>query len=136
MNLIGRKLFDQTLQFLNRSLDVRAARHQLISSNVANADTPEYQAKELPFKKILERSIQGADTAKIMRTHPNHLPNSRDRFLYSDFHGEVEVDRSSAGIQIENEMAKLAENNLMFQSSVQALIKKMEAIKFAISETR
>ena len=136
MDLIGRKLFDQTIQFLNRSLDVRARRHQLISSNVANADTPDYHAKDLPFKKILERSIQGADTIKIMRTHPNHLPNPKDRFLSSDFHEEVETDPSSAGIQIEKEMAKLAENHLMFQSSIQALIKKMEAIKFAISETR
>jgi flagellar basal-body rod protein FlgB len=117
-------------------LDVRAARHQLISSNVANADTPDYQARELPFKKILERSIQGAEAATLMRTHPNHLPNPRDRFLSSDFHEEVEIDRSSVGIQIENEMAKLAENHLMFQSSVQALIKKMEAIKFVIAETR
>lgn len=136
MNLIGRKLFDQTIQFLSRSLDVRAARQQLISSNVANADTPDYHAKDLPFKKILERSIQGTDAVKLMRTHPNHLPNPKDRFLSSDFHEEVETDPSSAGIQIEKEMAKLAENHLMFQSSVQALIKKMEVIKFVISDTR
>lgn len=129
-------MFDQTIQFLNRSLDVWARRHQLISSNVANADTPDYHAKDLPFKKILERSIHGADALKIMRTHPKHLPNPKDRFLSSDFHEEVETDPSSAGIQIEKEMAKLTENHLMFQSSVQALIKKMEAIKFAISETR
>jgi flagellar basal-body rod protein FlgB len=136
MNLIGRKLFDQTIQFLHRSLDVRAARHQLIAGNVANADTPDYQGKELPFKKILEQSLRGAESIKIMRTHPHHLPDPKDRFFSSDFDGEIEVDPSSTGIQIEKEMAKLAENHLMFQSSVQALIKKMEAIKFAISETR
>ena len=121
---------------MHRSLDVRAARHQLIAGNVANADTPDYEAKELPFKKILEQSLQGTEPARIMRTHPNHLPNPEDRSLLSDFHGEVETDPSSVGVQIEKEMAKLAENHLMFQSSVQALIKKMEAIKVAISETR
>jgi flagellar basal-body rod protein FlgB len=136
MNLIGRKLFDQTFYFLHRSLDVRAARHQAIASNVANADTPDYRAKDLPFQKILEHSAQGADAAKIMRTHPDHLPNPNDRFLSSDFSGEIETDSSSAGIQIEKEMAKLAENNLMFQSSIQALIKKIEVIKYVISETR
>jgi flagellar basal-body rod protein FlgB len=136
MNIIGRKLFDQTFHFLQRSLDVRAARHQVIAGNVANADTPDYQAQEIPFQKILEGSARGADDAKLMRTHPGHLPNPNDRFLSSDFYGEIETDSSSAGIQIEKEMAKLAENNLMFQSSIQALIKKMETIKYAISETR
>ncbi len=38
--------------------------------------------------------------------------------------------------QIEKEMAKLATNNLMFQAEVQALLKKLEALKLTISEGR
>jgi flagellar basal body rod protein FlgB len=39
-------------------------------------------------------------------------------------------------VNIDQEMGKLAENNVMFQAGIQALLKKFEAIKITISETK
>jgi flagellar basal-body rod protein FlgB len=131
---IGKKIFDQTMGTLNRSLDVRTARHRVISSNVANAETPNYAPKELPFQKILERATESSAAIPLRKTHPQHFLEPVT--LTSDWLEEVETQPGQEGVNIDQEMAKLAENNLMFQAGVQSLVKKIEALKMTISEGR
>ncbi len=131
---IGKKLFDQTIQSLNRSLDVRTARHRVLSSNVANAETPNYAPRDLPFEKILERSMGPSSAIPLQKTHPRHFPEPIT--LTSDWSAEVEQQPGGEGVNIDEEMAKLAENNLNFQAGVQSLVKKIEALKLTISEGR
>jgi len=52
------KVFDQTFESLSRALDLRTENQTVIASNIANADTPGYQAKELNFEKALARAIE------------------------------------------------------------------------------
>jgi flagellar basal-body rod protein FlgB len=131
---IGKKLFDRTMGALNRSLDVRTARHRVITSNVANAETPNYTPKDLPFQKILERSAESSSPIPLRKTHPGHF--SEPVILTSEWSAEVESQPGEEGVNIDQEMAKLAENNLMFQAGVQSLVKKIEALKMTISEGR
>lgn len=131
---IGKKLFDQTMGTLNRSLDVRTARHRVLSSNVANAETPNYAPKDLPFQKILERATESSSAIPLRKTHPQHFPEPG--ILTSEWSAEVESQASGEGVNIDQEMAKLAENNLMFQAGVQSLVKKIEALKMTISDGR
>lgn len=126
--LIFSKLFDQTIGVLERSLDIRTPRHRVLSSNIANSETPDYEAKDIPFQRILERSMNQYSILPLKKTHPEHLPEE----MITD----IEVETVPGGVNIDEEMAKLAENNLRFHAEVQALLKKFEALKFTISETR
>ena len=58
--LIGKKLFDQTMSLVQRTLDIRGARHQVLSGNIANVETPDYVVKDLPFQKVFESSLEGS----------------------------------------------------------------------------
>ena len=133
---IGKKLFDQTMGVLNHSLDVRTVRHRVLSSNVANVETPNYTSKDLPFQKILERSVKNYSTIPLQKTHPQHFPESGSSLLTTDWSSEVENQPLEEGVNIDQEMAKLAENNLMFQAGIQSLVKKLEALKMTIAEGR
>jgi flagellar basal-body rod protein FlgB len=126
--LIFSKLFDQTIGVLERSLDIRTPRHRVLSSNIANSETPGYEAKDIPFQKILERSMNQYSILPLNKTHPQHLPEE----MITD----IDVETVPGGVNIDEAMAKLAENNLRFHAEVQALLKKFEALKFTISETR
>ncbi|MBM4333045.1 MAG: flagellar basal body rod protein FlgB [Deltaproteobacteria bacterium] len=135
--LFGRKLFDQTIGLLHRSLDVRALRHKVISSNITNAETVGYTPKDMPFQKILERSVENVSESHLQKTHPQHFPQPGDRSYSSDFSTEIAQTKSGGeGVNIDQEMAKLAENNIMFQAGVQVLMKKLEALRLTISEGR
>jgi flagellar basal-body rod protein FlgB len=125
---ISRKLFDQTFGFIGRSLDVRTLTNKVLSSNIANSETPDYQAKEVSFQKVLEKSMDGSTpSVGLKRTHPRHLPE--------DLEEDPRVESTKEPVDIDREMAKLAENNIMFQAGVQTLVKKFEALKFTIIDT-
>jgi flagellar basal-body rod protein FlgB len=131
--LIGKKLFDRTMAVVQKSMDIRASRHKILSSNIANTETPGYVSKDLPFEKIFERTLE-TPVIPAKRTHPSHFPSMQDQTR--DFSAEAEEEPGQGGVNIDQQMAKLAENNLMFQAGVQVLIKKFEALKATISETR
>ena len=120
------RLFDQTIGFLQRSLDIRTFRHKVLSDNIANADTPLHRPKDIPFQRILERSFIQPSKLYPQKTNTNHLS------------GEVgtpfEVEISGEEVSVDREMARLAENNLMYDAGVQALIKKLEAIRITLVE--
>ncbi len=50
---------DATLQFHAHALNVRAQRQQLLASNIANADTPGYKARDLDFRQALQEALGG-----------------------------------------------------------------------------
>ena len=120
------ELFDQTFHLIQKSLDLMTFRHRVITNNVANAEVPNRPPEDIPFKEILERSFTKIPGLELERTHPYHLTLSLGE--------EVRVVPGTEGINLDQEMAKLAENNLMFQAGVQALIKKLEGLKIVISE--
>ena len=125
---MNRGLFDRTIGFIERSLDLRTSRHRLLSTNIANVDTPDYTRKEIPFQKVLEQTIGDASTLQVCKTHPDHLSEALGT--------EVAVESAEGEVSIDQEMAKLAENNVMFHAGVQTLIKKLEALRLTISEGR
>ncbi|WP_126286564.1 flagellar basal body rod protein FlgB [Burkholderia stagnalis] len=51
---------DAEFAFGRQALDVRAYRQELLSSNIANADTPGYQARDVNFSSTLARSLKQA----------------------------------------------------------------------------
>ncbi len=128
MNLLGKKIFGRTNELLQRSMDLRTARHRLLSSNVANSETPGFAPRDIPFEKIMERTIALQSTIALKRTHERHFPGG--------FPSEIDIEKSAQTVNIDKEMAKLAENNLRFQADVQALIKKLEGVKYAIEGGR
>ncbi|HCA26432.1 MAG TPA: flagellar basal body rod protein FlgB [Betaproteobacteria bacterium] len=66
---------DEKLRFMANDLDLRAYRQQLLSSNIANADTPNYKAKDIDFAAELHRVQQGGSSRlKLEATSPRHLP--------------------------------------------------------------
>lgn len=123
---IKRQLFDHTIGLLQRSLDLRTFRHKILSDNIANSDNPNHTPRELSFQNVLQKMMQTDSTTLLRTTHPLHLSG--------EFQGTAEITVSGEGVQLDQEMAKLAENNLLFQAGVQALLKKFEGLKTVIQE--
>jgi flagellar basal-body rod protein FlgB len=113
---------DSTITLLEQALDLRAERHTRIASNIANAETPRYQAT--------------ANSPAVTRTHPRHLPaRMQDGVAVSP----NLVYRKSAGagndlnsVDVDTEMAQLAQNNLLYNATAQLLSKKFSSIRLAI----
>lgn len=123
---IKRGLFDATIGLIQRSLGIRTFRHKLLSDNIANAENPNHIPTDVSFHKILAGAMEGASGLFLKTTHPQHLTGGIE--------GPPERTFSLDGVRLDHEMAKLAENQLMFQAGIQALLKKFESLKTVIQE--
>ena len=70
-------IFDGTISLLQKSLNARSAQHQVLSSNVANADTPSYKAFEVAVDEELRKLETGKPRIQLARTRSSHLPVGR-----------------------------------------------------------
>ncbi len=130
--------FDSNLHLLNKVLDLRAEKQRVISSNIANAETPGYQKATYSFEDNLRNAINNGSSINLETTHTNHIP------LYPQnidtVEGELTREKDSTGIGDENsvsvdaEMIDLSKNQLMYETAAKLLKKKLTVLKYAISE--
>ena len=134
------EMFGQTINLLAKNLDLRARRHEYIAGNVANVETPNYTPKSLSFEKELQQTVgkkqRGAEGTAT--THPRHIPLKGSAGKVAEVQGIVEEKPSKSvsgdgnGVDMEVEMGKLAENQILFNASIQILAKKFEGLKYAV----
>jgi flagellar basal-body rod protein FlgB len=127
---------DRTTKLLSKVLDFRTVKQSVISGNLANADTPGYIPRDIPFEKALQRAVSKG-SVKLNKTNHNHI--SIDQKIFTkDFNPRdiVIEDGKPNELNIDNEMAKMAQNNLLYEASVKLLSKKFEALKTVITESR
>jgi len=132
-------LFSTTVELLGKNIDLRARHQNLIASNVANAETPNYVPKSLAFEEELQGALKGGSTAAAV-TNSRHLPLKGAGSRIQSVTGRiVETPAKTPGkdgnaVEIENEMGRMMENQIMYNASVQILAKKFEGIKSALRE--
>jgi flagellar basal-body rod protein FlgB len=123
------RMFGRTYDVLETVLDRRARRHALIAANVANLETPNYRGTDLAFESRLRNYLaSGMEPVTIARTDPRHLPTGQAAW------GPPSRSMDTGPVHLDIEMAKLAENNLMYNALVQVMAKKFNMLKMAITE--
>jgi len=131
-------LFDKTTRALGASVNLRQVRNNILASNVANADTPGYQAKKVDFEDALARALDLEGMGTPEGSQPEHYPVGRGALsrVKADIYENPDVDVSNDGntVDVEKEMAGLAENSIMYKAAIQLINKKMAALKYAVSE--
>lgn len=127
-------MFNSTVGLLKKVLDLRVKNQQVIASNIANADTPGYTPARLDFEKDLQRAL--GDPSPVRNGHPNHFPlggggvdKVEGRVIRSPDTSGI-GDRN--GVQVDQEMIALAENQIMYESATQMLGKKLGLLKYVI----
>ncbi|HGG58816.1 MAG TPA: flagellar basal body rod protein FlgB [Gammaproteobacteria bacterium] len=105
-----------------RSLMLRAKRTELLASNLANVDTPNYKARDLDFTGIL-RDAEKHIHIKTASTHRRHLPLNAASTNSAPVKYRVPHQSSLDGNTVENdvEQGRFAENAVRYQASLKFL---------------
>lgn len=132
-------LFDRTILLLGKALDLRSARHEILAANIANVDTPGYVGINLVFEEELRKAVLTTGEMGLAKTHPKHFPQILSLHALSGRVEPIETpfmgnDRNS--VDMEGEMVKLAENSLMYEATIQMLIRKFRGLNETIREGR
>jgi len=70
----ARGLFDIRFTLLEKVMDLSSFRHDAIASNLANANTPGYIARDVVFEQKLQEILDKRDSSPLALTDPRHLP--------------------------------------------------------------
>ncbi len=128
--------FEKTLRLVKAALKVRTFKQNLIASNIANVDTPGYRRRDIPFKKVMEAYLKGNEPElPLKRTNPKHLTNEVslgiDKFIKAY---ESPTLGTPNNVSLEEEMTNLAQNQVLYEATLQALSKELQILNDVITE--
>jgi len=126
---------DKEFDFQTQALRLRAYRQQLLASNVANADTPNYKAVDIDFEQELKRIAgKNAGALPLETTNPNHLQANAGNALGAQVlyrtNTEPNIDGNTVNLDVER--AKLAENAFRYETTVQNINGNLRSLITAI----
>lgn len=127
---------DDALRFQQTALNLRAARQELLASNIANADTPNYKARDVNFAGALRNAMAGTSTGlPVAQTSTMHLEgNAGGQILGSPVMYRRPVQASADGntVDMDVERAQFADNALRYEASVRFISEEMKMMLTAI----
>ena len=117
-----------------RALLAAADRVGVLATNIANADTPNYKARDYDFAGTLAEVSQGG-ALPMSRTHVGHLPVATAITAEDELKYRMPFQPSLDGNTVEApvEQAKFAENSVRYQTSLDFINRQVAAIQLAIT---
>lgn len=109
------------LRFHQAALSLRAHRQEVLASNVANADTPHYKARDIDFKAALQGALGGrGGQLGVAQTAPRHLPatNAAPGGAPLLYRNETQSSVDGNTVDLDVERAKFAENSVQYEASI------------------
>ncbi|HMV52137.1 MAG TPA: flagellar basal body rod protein FlgB [Rhodocyclaceae bacterium] len=127
---------DQALKFQQTALNLRAQRSQLLASNIANADTPHFKARDIDFKNALGQAMagRGSDALPMAASSSRHIASPAPA-AYSSAQYRTEMQSSVDGntVNLDVERAQFAENAVQYEASVTFINGTLKTMQTAIT---
>jgi len=118
---------DNGFNLLEHLLHLTGLRHSVLASNIANADTPDYKAKDLKFEQLLNDELLALKTTSAHHIKNADIPLSEEVTTES---GQQWADKNN--VQLDMEVAKMTENALLFQAALHMFSTKIRMFKNAV----
>ncbi|MBI5741665.1 MAG: flagellar basal body rod protein FlgB [Nitrospirae bacterium] len=122
---------DKGFKTLERIVQAANIRQKVITSNIANADTPGYKAKDVKFDNLLGKEM------KLLTTDAKHIGGSGS----GGASGKTSIEENLSwedrnNVELNVEVAKMTENALLHDTAVTILSSKIRMYKMAITRGR
>ena len=124
--------FDNALGIHQYSVGVRERRAEVLASNIANADTPGFKARDLSFKDALASATQGS-SFNLSKTSERHISGGRS--MASDVRYRVpnQPDTGDGNtVDVQTERTSFMQNSMEYQASLSFLSSKIQTMRKAI----
>lgn len=130
---------DNLVRFHQTALGLRSARQEVLASNIANADTPDYKARDIDFKAALKSAMdnepgQQLPMATTSDRHLQPLPRNATGPFGAELLYRNPVQPSADGntVEMDVERAKFADNAVNYQASVRFVSSKFSGVMSAL----
>lgn len=135
------KKLDEELNLQQAALRIRSQRQELLASNIANADTPQYKAKDIDFKAAMQSAMQQMSgknptdqpAGLLQQTNESHLnavkTNSGDTLYRSLVQGSVDGNT----VDMDVERNAYVDNGIRYEAGLTFVTDKLKEVMAAIN---
>lgn len=124
-----------SFKYLEKGLEAASIRHSVISNNLANAETPKFKKSVVTFENELKEAMLKERVRKNLKlTNERHLPTSisiPDPKIVTIKNTNLRNDLNN--VDIDQEMALLAKNTIMFQALSEQISRRFNSMKSVIT---
>ena len=118
------------LEFYSQALQLRSKRNEVLASNIANAATPHFKARDINFDREIQRHIK---EGPLVTTNEVHFPTSisplREKLLFRD---PINPSLDGNTVEMEVEQMEFSENVIRYQTTLQFLNGRISGLMSAI----
>ena len=127
---------DNALRFHQTALNLRAQRQETLAANIANADTPNYKARDIEFSSSLKGALQGQTGRPVALTisSERHIAaNGSATQPYLLYRGEEQANVDGNTVNMDVERANFAENSVQYEASLTFINGLLRTMQQAVS---
>lgn len=127
---------DEMYRFHQAALNLRAARQELLASNIANADTPNYKARDIDFASALRGALEGDGQKLAMNaTAAQHFNGASGETVMGApvmYRKPLQPSADGNTVDMDVERAQFADNALRYEASVRFVSDKAKSVLAAL----
>lgn len=129
---------DREFAFSRNALNLRAYRQELLASNIANADTPHYKARDIDFKSALSKVVAGKSPQgplEMAKTAQGHLGGNQTNPLgaYTQYRSEYQSAVDGNTVNMDIERSAFAENSVQMEALLNFISSDLKKLQSALS---
>ena len=118
------------ISFYSSALQLRGKRNNILASNIANAATPNYKARDISFEDEIKKFDKNGP---ILTTHDNHIVQNSGKSIYETSYREPLITSLDGNtVELAVEQMQFAENSMRYTTTVNFLNGKINKIISAI----
>lgn len=130
---------EQDLSVVSQAMNLRSQRHQVLASNIANADTPHYKARDFNFETAMQNAMAGrmdAGGIALAQTSAGHIAGgSGSGAAAVQYRKETQSAVDGNTVDMDVERAQIAENAMQYQILTQLISDKFKGMRSALAST-
>ncbi|HQC79405.1 MAG TPA: flagellar basal body rod protein FlgB [Accumulibacter sp.] len=126
---------DGFLSFQQQALALRAKRQQVLAGNIANADTPNYKARDFDFQATLQQTLAGRQESAIAlaTTSPRHLAGTDGSAVPTlGYRQPVQASADGNTVEMDVERTQFAENAFYYEAGLTFITNKIKSMLSAV----
>ncbi|MFZ4478418.1 MAG: flagellar basal body rod protein FlgB [Rhodoferax sp.] len=130
---------DSSLRFHQEALNLRARRQEVLASNIAHADTPNFKARDIDFSAALTQAVERgrrSDAMPMSGTSSRHLPGSATAGAGAELLYRTPVQSSVDGntVEMDVERVNFADNAMRYEVNLAVLGAKIKGMLSAVQQ--
>jgi flagellar basal-body rod protein FlgB len=125
---------DTAFRFHQDAANLRSYRQQLISSNIANADTPNFKARDINFRAALEGALDNR-AVKLTTSVPNHIASPDNIFggtTLVQYRTAVQGSVDGNTVDMDAERGQFADNAIHYEANLTFISDQIKIMRAAI----